>query len=202
MLAAAAGLAIAYFGIYAYHVPLQAAFELAEQQKAAAELLNGNIGIMLRCLPAAALWSATALAIGTAGMNKFLAYISPFICYYVLVIIAERYFRDVFVLNPKNYVTLAGGWEGNSPALISSLDAFTAMLAAYFAVIRRIDGRSERESGRYSEKPITIKERKGLRLPRKGVLGELSEVLAAARFDFSSWRTGPRIALTLSLIHI
>ena len=202
VLAAAVGLGLAYFGIYAYHMPLQAAFELAEQQKAAAELLKSNIFIMLRFLPAAALWSALALAIGTAGMNKFLAYISPFICYYVLVIIAERYFRDAFVLNPKNYVTLAGGWEGNSPALISSLAAFTAMLAAYFTIERRIGGRSERESGRYSEKPITIKERKGLRLPRKGVSGELSEVLTAARFNFSSWRTGPRIALTFAFTAI
>ncbi len=202
VLAAAVGLGLAYFGIYAYHMPLQAAFELAEQQKAAAELLKSNIFIMLRCLPAAALWSALALAIGTAGMNKFLAYISPFICYYVLVIIAERYFRDAFVLNPKNYVTLAGGWEGNSPALISSLAAFTAMLAAYFTIERRIGGHSERESGRYSEKPITIKERKGLCLPRKGVSGELSEVLTAARFNFSSWRTGPRIALTFAFTAI
>jgi len=76
------------------------------------------------------------------------------------------------------------------------------MLAAYFTIERRIGGHSERESGRYSEKPITIKERKGLRLPRKGVSGELSEVLTAARFNFSSWRTGPRIALTFAFTAI
>jgi len=43
MLAVTVGLGLVYFGIYAYHMPLQAAFELAEQQKAAAELLKSNI---------------------------------------------------------------------------------------------------------------------------------------------------------------
>ena len=201
MLAVTVGLGLVYFGIYAYHMPLQAAFELAEQQKAAAELLKSNIFIMLRCLPAAALWSALALAIGTAGMNKFLAYISPFICYYVLVIIAERYFREVLVLNPKNYITASGEW-GGSPAVISSLTAFAAMLAAYFSIASKIGGNADRSGAHYSDKPIKIVKQKRLRPPRKGILGDVSEVLTAARCNFSSWRTGPRIILTFAFTAI
>ncbi len=201
VLAVAVGLGLVYFGIYAYHMPLQKAFELADEQRAAAELFQRNLSIMLRCLPAAALWSALALCIGTAGMNKFLAYISPFICYYVLVIIAERYFRDVLVLNPKNYITASGEW-GGSPAVISSLTALAAMLAAYFAIAAKIDGNADRSGAHYSDKPIKLTERKRLRLHRKGILGNFSEVLTAARCNFSSWRTGPRIILTFAFTAI
>ena len=201
VLAVAVGLGLVYFGIYAYHMPLQKAFELADEQRAAAELFGSNLEIMLRCLPAAALWSALALCIGTAGMNKFLAYISPFICYYVLVIIAERYFRGVLVLNPKNYITASGEW-GGSPAVISSLTAFAAMLAAYFAIAAKIGGNADRSGAHYSDKPIKITDRKKLLLPRKGILGDFSEVLTAARCNFSSWRTGPRIILTFAFTAI
>lgn len=183
-------------------MPLQKAFELADEQRAAAELFQRNLGIMLRCLPAAALWSALALCIGTAGMNKFLAYISPFICYYVLVIIAERYFRDVLVLNPKNYITAAGEWGGNNPAVISCLTALAAMLAAFFSIAAKVGGATGRSGAHYSDKPIKLTERKSLRLPRKGILGDVSEVLTAARCNFSSWRTGPRIILTFAFTAI
>ncbi|MBR4636540.1 MAG: hypothetical protein IKO51_09315 [Clostridia bacterium] len=201
VLAVTVGLGLVYFGIYAYHMPLQKAFELADEQRAAAELFGSNLEIMLRCLPAAALWSALALLAGTAGMNKFLAYISPFICYYVLVIIAERYFRDVLVLNPKNYITASGDW-GGSPAVISSLTALAAMLAAYFAIAAKIDGNADRSGAHYSDKPIKLTERNRLRMPRKGILGDFSEVLTAARCNFSSWRTGPRIILTFAFTAI
>lgn len=201
VLAVAVGLGLVYFGIYVYHMPLQKAFELAEEQRAAAELFGSNLEIMLRCLPAAALWSALALCIGTAGMNKFPAYISPFICYYVLVIIAERYFRDVLVLNPKNYIT-ASGDLGGSPAVISSLTALAAMLAAYFAIAAKIDGNADRSGAHYSDKPIKVTDRKKFLLPRKGILGDFSEVLTAARCNFSSWRTGPRIILTFAFTAI
>ena len=201
VLAVAVGLGLVYFGIYAYHMPLQKAFELAEEQRAAAELFLRNFGFMLSCLPASDLWSALELCIGTAGMNKFLAYISPFICYYVLVIIAERYFRDVLVLNPKNYITASGEW-GGSPAVISSLTAFAAMLAAYFAIAAKIGGNADRSGAHYSDKPIKLTDKKKLRLPRKGILGDFSEVLTAARCNFSSWRTGPRIILTFAFTAI
>ena len=201
VLAVAVGLGLVYFGIYAYHMPLQKAFELANEQRAAAKLLRSNLGIILRCLPAAALWSALALCIGTAGMNKFLAYISPFISYYVLVIIAERYFRDVLVLNPKNYIAASGEWSG-SPVVISSLTALAAMLAAYFAIAAKIGGNADRSGAHYSDKPIKVTDRKKFLLPRKGILGDFSEVLTAARVDFSSWRTGPRIILTFAFTAI
>ena len=201
VLAVAVGLGLVYFGIYVYHMPLQKAFELAEEQRAAAELFGSNLEIMLRCLPAAALWSALALCIGTAGMNKFPAYISPFICYYVLVIIAERYFRDVLVLKQKNYIT-ASGDLGGSPAVISSLTALAAMLAAYFAIAAKIDGNADRSGAHYSDKPIKVTDRKKFLLPRKGILGDFSEVLTAARCNFSSWRTGPRIILTFAFTAI
>lgn len=202
VLAVAFGLGIVYFGILAYHMPLQKAFELADEQRAAAELFGSNLRIMLRCIPAAALWSALALAIGTAGMNKFLAYISPFICYYVLVIIAERYFRDVLVLNPKNYIAVSSEWDGGSPVVISSLTALGSMLAAYSAITAKIGGNTDRSGAHYSDKPIKLTERKKLRLPRKGMLGNISEVLTAARCNFSSWRTGPRIILTFAFTAI
>lgn len=68
---------------------------------------------------AGALWASVGLLASSLTQNVYLAYAAPFIFYYVLIILQERYFRTTFMLNPKNYLTMQGAWplEGKSAAL-------------------------------------------------------------------------------------
>ena len=55
---------------------------------------------------AGALWAMLGMLLSTVTMNAYMAYSAPFIFYYVLIILQERYARDVFMLNPQNYLAL------------------------------------------------------------------------------------------------
>ena len=39
-----------------------------------------------------------------------MAYASPFVVYYVLIILHERYFADFFVLYPKEWLAMSEPW--------------------------------------------------------------------------------------------
>lgn len=87
-----------------------------------------------------ALWSLAGLCMSALTMNRYMAFASPFIFYYVLVILQERYFRDLYVLNPKNWLTTAGNWPGGSWGLALFLSIWAAALgfAFYAAAERRL----------------------------------------------------------------
>lgn len=50
------------------------------------------------------LWAALGMTMSTIMESKYIAYASPFIVYYLLVILYERYFPDAWLLYPKNWL--------------------------------------------------------------------------------------------------
>jgi len=50
------------------------------------------------------LWAVLGMTMSTIMESKYIAYASPFIVYYLLVILYERYFPDVWLLYPKNWL--------------------------------------------------------------------------------------------------
>ena len=50
------------------------------------------------------LWAVVGMALSTVMESKYIAYISPFIVYYLLVILYERYFPDAWLLYPENWL--------------------------------------------------------------------------------------------------
>lgn len=49
------------------------------------------------------LWSVVGMAMSTFMESKYIAYASPFVIYYLLVILCERYFPDAYLLYPPNW---------------------------------------------------------------------------------------------------
>lgn len=49
------------------------------------------------------LWSIVGMAMSTFMESKYIAYASPFVIYYMLVILCERYFPDAYLLYPPNW---------------------------------------------------------------------------------------------------
>lgn len=50
------------------------------------------------------LWAVIGMTMSTLMESKYIAYCSPFVIYYLLVILCERYFPDAFLLYPPNWV--------------------------------------------------------------------------------------------------
>lgn len=50
------------------------------------------------------LWAMVGMTMSTIMESKYIAYASPFIVYYLLVILYERYFPNAWLLYPKNWL--------------------------------------------------------------------------------------------------
>ena len=88
------------------------------------------------------LWSSVGMLLANVSMSKYMAYASPFVIYYVLVILAERYFRSVYVINPKEWLLQANFWPGGDWGVMLLLILLTVpvMLISGGVIRRKIEG--------------------------------------------------------------
>ncbi|MEX1377669.1 MAG: hypothetical protein AB1Z23_09415 [Eubacteriales bacterium] len=91
---------------------------------------------------AGALWASIGALLANISLSKYMAYASPFVFFYVLVILQERYFRNLYVINPKEWLLIEHNWPlGSWGAIILMLLLTTIICAINFNVIeRRIEG--------------------------------------------------------------
>ena len=154
-------------------------------------------------------WAEIGLITSSLTLNVHLAYAFPFIAYYLLIILQERYLRNDFMLNPKDWLTLSGDWplNGWSCAILVFLLALVGLMVFFLigryrlrddAVAKRVNGLSG--SKRKLEARIG---RSRLRAKKRGAAAlELSQVFAAVRYDFRMWRGNIRVLLTFLLAFI
>jgi hypothetical protein len=81
-----------------------------------------------------AFWSLVGFTMSALTMNRYMAYASPFILYYVLIILHERYFENLYVLYPKDWLFPSDGWVLGSLGVILLLAELTAVVSLAFAV--------------------------------------------------------------------
>ena len=87
-----------------------------------------------------AFWSLVGFTFAALTMSKYMAYASPFIIYYVLIILNERYFKDLYVFYPKEWLFPSDVWVMGGFGVIALLCVLCAILCLAFAHIaeRRI----------------------------------------------------------------
>lgn len=51
------------------------------------------------------LWAVAGMAMSTLMESKYISYATPFVLYYLLVILHERYFPGVFIIYPKRWAS-------------------------------------------------------------------------------------------------
>lgn len=103
----AAGLFVAYGISWLVFAPMEKALgpkEVAEPYFA--EILTKALTLFL----SGAFWSLTGFTLASLTMSRYMAYASPFVIYYVLIILHERYFADFYVLYPKEWLTMSQSW--------------------------------------------------------------------------------------------
>lgn len=76
-------------------------------EKAAEALSEATILLLKTCVLLflnGGLWAVVGMTMSTIMESKYIAYASPFIVYYLLVILYERYFPNAWLLYPKNWL--------------------------------------------------------------------------------------------------
>ena len=77
-------------------------------------------------------WSIVGMAMSTIMESKYISYATPFVLYYLLVILYERYFSDLFIIYPKTWTDPAAWPFGCWGAAIFLLE-MTLIFAILFA---------------------------------------------------------------------
>ena len=80
------------------------------------------------------LWAVVGMSMSTLMESKYIAYAAPFVMYYMLVILYERYFTSAFILYPLEWINPSNLWPfGNVGATVVMIEitlAFVVLFAA------------------------------------------------------------------------
>jgi len=83
------------------------------------------------------LWSLVGSLMATLTMSRYMAYAAPFIFYYVLVILSQRYLKDFYVLDPQEWLRPANVWVGGTCGIALFVGEIMVIVAFLFAWIMR-----------------------------------------------------------------
>ena len=129
-LALALGILAAYGLSALLFTPMEAALaEGAESPAYFAEFL----GKVLLFFCSGAFWALIGLLFATLTGSRYMAYASPFVIYYVLIILYERYFDKIFVLYPREWLNPSPRWVFGRIGVAVLLIEFSLLMALAFA---------------------------------------------------------------------
>ncbi len=130
-LALCLGVFLAYWIAALLFLPLEAApTDPAEMGK----LMRGLRETLELMACSGALWSSIGLLLGTVTGSKYMAYASPFVLYYVLIILHERYLPDLFILYPKEWIEPSAHWQFGVTGVLLLVGELTVLAALGFFV--------------------------------------------------------------------
>ncbi len=84
-----------------------------------------------------AFWSLVGFTFASMTQSKYMAYASPFILYYVLIILNERYFENLYVLYPKEWLFPSNSWILHGFGVILLLIILSAIMSLCFAIVAK-----------------------------------------------------------------
>lgn len=89
-----------------------------------------------------AFWSLTGLTFATLTDSKYMAYASPFVLFYLLVILYERYFDKLYILYPREWLNPSDKWVfGKVGVAVFLVELSVLMGLAFAAAAKRRLGR-------------------------------------------------------------
>ncbi len=128
------GILAAYFISYLVFTPME--YALMEEQIAQPYLAQLLL-IAAVLFFSGAFWSLAGFTFASATGSKYMAYASPFIIYYILIILHERYLGSLYVFYPKQWLFPSEAWPLGSFGVIILLLELTALVSLLFAVVAK-----------------------------------------------------------------
>lgn len=106
------GVAASYSTIWLLTSPMQIVAD--NMSYATVQLMPNCIAYFL----SGAIWSTVGGFISLRAKNKYMAYLSPFIVHYLLVIFNERYIKTAYIINPYEWLNPQQYWPGGEWGLV------------------------------------------------------------------------------------
>ncbi|MEN6563560.1 MAG: hypothetical protein ABFD11_08445 [Christensenella sp.] len=130
----AIGVAFAYAMSALTFTPMEAALKSGEVPVNYLVEIVGKVAI---CMFSGAFWSVLGMTFAALTDSRFMAYASPFVMYYVLIILHERYFPNFFVLYPKEWLNPQSEWMFGNWGVVLLLIELTTLAAFCFWTVAR-----------------------------------------------------------------
>ena len=88
---------------------------------------------LLMFFASGAFWALVGLTFATLTNSRYMAYASPFVLFYLLVILYERYFDKLYVLYPREWLNPSNKWVFGRIGVAVLLLELSALMALLFA---------------------------------------------------------------------
>lgn len=85
-----------------------------------------------------ALWAVTAALLAAASKSNYVAYGGSFVIYYLLVILHERYFKELYCLYPYEWIKCEHTWIFERSGIVIMLSGIILIIILlYYGILRR-----------------------------------------------------------------
>lgn len=83
-------------------------------------------------------WSLVGMTLASYSDSKYMAYASPFVIYYIFIIIKERYFEKMYLMYPKEWIIPSEDWTmGRMGVFIIVLELTLIVALLFYCVAKR-----------------------------------------------------------------
>ncbi len=129
------GLWLAYGVSAALFTPLEGPLDPDAPDPAYTMTLLRNCGLIFL---SGGFWSLFGMTMSAFMASRYIAYAAPFIFYYVLIILCERYFTSLYVVYPKAWLSPGEEWAMGrwGPALVI-LELIAVTVLCFGAAVRK-----------------------------------------------------------------
>ncbi len=128
------GACLAYFLAALVLTPMEAAAEGIKLTDTLSELFSQ----LLLCGVSGGFWSIIGMLLATITSSRYMAYSSPFILYYVHIILYERYFDNLYVFYPKEWINPSEMWVfGNISVIVFVFELTIIAVLCFWNVVKR-----------------------------------------------------------------
>ncbi len=129
------GLWLAYGVSTVLFIPLEEPLDPDTADPEYAMTLFQNCGLIFL---SGSFWSLFGLTTSAFMESRYIAYAAPFIFYYVLVILCERYFTSLYVIYPKAWLSPDDEWAmGNWGPTLVILELIIATILCFAVAVRK-----------------------------------------------------------------
>lgn len=130
----AMGILVSYISAALIFSPAEAA---AGQGGASAGNFPAFMGSLLLFFFSGAFWSVVGMTFAALTGSKYMAYTAPFVLFYTLIILYERYVDKLYVLYPREWLHPSEAWMFGNLGVILLLTELTIISALGFASCAR-----------------------------------------------------------------
>ena len=141
-LALLVGVAVAWGACALMFLPKELPPAVVDSAGNAIKYISPIWGKLLLSFASGAFWATIGLLLATLTMSRYMAYASPFVIYYVLIILYERYFDFLYVFYPKEWLAPSYLWDYGNFGVLLLVGELTVIagICAGLAGRRRLSG--------------------------------------------------------------